>query len=72
MASRWKDGRSTDSIKANYRPVDDQTRTGYRRPPQIAGCVLDYFAELAKIEDGGKFAHQEMATMLDYPEVFFR
>jgi hypothetical protein len=61
--------RSTDSVRLHYEPLDSPT--GYRRPPAVAGCVLDYFAVLGTIEDGGKFVHQEMQALIDDPDKFF-
>lgn len=72
MPAKWRNGKSTDSTKHNYNPIDDKSKTGYRRPPKVAGCVLDYFAALGEIEDGGKFAHEEMKALLKSPSQFFR
>jgi hypothetical protein len=63
--------RHSDSVVVGYDPVDDASAAGYRRPPRVVGCVLDYFAELGKIDDGGTFAVSEMKAMLDDPSTFF-
>jgi len=57
--------------KLDYDPFDDSSDSGYRRPPQDAACVCDYFAVLGMIEDKGEFAHKEMKEMLDTPKKFF-
>lgn len=63
--------RSEDSVKRGYEPLDESSPTGFCRPPRIAGCLLDYFAAIGTVEDGGKFAHAEAQALLDSPETFF-
>jgi hypothetical protein len=77
MSGKWSyqtscPTRSTDSIEHDYEPMDDASESGFRRPPRVAGCVLDYFAALGLIEDDGEFAHKEMYLMLDFPQLFFK
>lgn len=57
--------------KRGYDPIDDYSDSGYRRPPRDAACVGDYLAALMGIEDGGKFLHEEIEEMLEYPNDFF-
>jgi hypothetical protein len=76
MSGKWNKNtdlsvRSEDSDEHHYDPQDANSETGLRRPPDIAGCVLDYFIELGKIEDDGKLAHDEMAALLADPAKFF-
>jgi hypothetical protein len=57
--------------KIGYDPVDDDSDSGYRRPPHDAACVCDYFHELAGVEDDGKFVVEEMEELLNNPTAFF-
>ncbi len=71
QVGQWGLLRSDESVKRDYEPRDAESATGFRRPPKVPGCVLDYFAALAYMEDGGKFAHDEMRALLLTPEQFF-
>ncbi len=57
--------------KLNYDPIDDDSDTGYRRPPHDAASVCDYFHALAELEDDGNFAVTEMEDLLNNPTEFF-
>jgi hypothetical protein len=57
--------------KKTYDPFDDDSGSGFRRPPNDPACVCDYFTALAMIEDDGAFMHAEMAVMLQSPKEFF-
>lgn len=57
--------------KKGYNPYNEESETGYLRPPKDAACVGDYFAALRTAEDGGGFLHAEVQTLMDDPEKFF-
>ena len=57
--------------KRNYDPIDDDSETGYRRPPEDPACVCDYFCALSYVEDSGKFAVAEMTVLMTDACAFF-
>lgn len=57
--------------KVGYDPVDDDSDSGYRRPPREPKAINDYFHVLGEIEDEGDFAAEEMAVLLADPASFF-
>lgn len=57
--------------KLGYDPIDDDSDTGYRRPPHDAASVCDYFGALGYVEDGGRFVVEEMEILLNDPAAFF-
>ena len=50
MFARNKDGRwlTARSMALGYDPLDDQSMTGFRRPPRDAACVVDYVLAIRK------------------------
>lgn len=54
-----------------YNPVDDDSPTGFCRPPRDPQCCADYFSALGYVEDDGAFLIQEWQTLLVDPDSFF-
>jgi len=71
MFARNNDGRwlTIRSMAVGYDPLDDQTMTGYRRPPKDAACAIDYFLAIRKSD--AAFLIGEMRSMIEDPEEFF-
>lgn len=70
--SSWVNGKSSDSINIGYDPISDSSDTGFKRPPSVAGCLLDYFKAIGGVEDGGEFAHSEANDLIENPGEFFQ
>ena len=71
MFARNKDGRwlTARSMALGYDPLDDQSMTGFRRPPRDAACVVDYVLAIRKSD--AAFLIGEMRSMIEDPDEFF-
>lgn len=63
---------SNDTLTLGYDPYDDNSETGYRRPPRLAGCLTDYFMVIQNdCTLDNPFPHREFEAMLSDPDAFF-
>ena len=71
MFARNNDGRwpTVQSIVLGYDPLDDQSITGFRRPPKDAACVVDYVLAIRKSD--AAFLIGEMRSIIEDPDEFF-
>ena len=71
MFARNSEGRwlTARSIGLGYDPLDDQSMTGFCRPPKDAGCLVDYVLAIRKTDAG--FLIGEMRSLIEDPDEFF-
>jgi hypothetical protein len=63
---RWLTARS---IELGYDPLDEQSMTGFCRPPKDAGCLVDYVLAIRKTD--AAFLIGEMRSLIEDPDEFF-
>jgi len=71
MFARNNEGRwlTVRSIEVGYGPLDDQSMTGFCRPPKEAGCLVDYVLAIRKSD--AAFFIGEMRSLIEDPDEFF-
>ena len=71
MFARNSEGRwlTARSIELGYDPLDEQSMTGFCRPPKDAGCLVDYVLAIRKTD--AAFLIGEMRSLIEDPDEFF-